>query len=182
MKLTTLLLLPLAVLFAGCDDDGTDTDNGSDVDSGDTDVGTDTDAGTDAMASAIVGDWNSSGDDVAPLLSGAPALFADIDAAFEADGTYEVIATNTDGNATTFTGTYTVDTSTDPHGITLTQTVPQEATSVGIFEVDGTTMTYEVVQTVPDFGFVAPTPATGFGSTSGNGLAADVNTQVYQAQ
>jgi hypothetical protein len=178
MKLTTLLL-PLAVVFAGCDaKEPLDTDNGSDVDSGDTD----TDGGTDAETSAIVGDWNSTGDDLAPLLTAAPLLFADIDASFEADGTYEVIATNTDGNATTFSGTYTVDISTDPHGITLTQSVPAEATSVGIFEVDGTTMTYEVVQTIPDYGFVAPTPTTGFGSTSGNGIAADVNTQVYQAQ
>ncbi len=178
MKLTTLLL-PVALIFAGCEDgEGTDTDNGSDVDSGDTD----TDDGTDPEASAIVGDWNSGGDDIAPLLSGAPLLYTDIDASFETDGTYEVIATNADGNATTFSGTYIVDATSDPHGITLTQTVPADATSVGIFEVEGATMTYEVVQTVPDYGFVPPTPTTDFGSTSGNGIAADVNTQVYQAQ
>jgi hypothetical protein len=181
MKLTTTLLLPLVLVFAGCDgDDATDTETGTDVDSGDTE--TDTDMGTEAETSAIVGDWNSSGDDVAPLLSGAPLLYADINASFETDGTYEVVATNTDGNATTFSGTYSVDASTEPNGILLVQTVPQQSESNGIFEIDGTTLTYEVVQTTPDFGFVAPTPTTGFGSTSGNGIAADVNTQVFVAQ
>lgn len=166
MKLT--LFLPLALFTIGCDGDNTtDTDMGSD---------------TGMETSAIVGDWNSSGDDVAPLLAAAPLLYTDIDASFEADGSYQVVATNSDGNATTFSGTYTVDASTNPHGIMLIQTLPQQSESNGIFEIDGTTLTYEVVQTSPDFGFVAPTPETDFGSTSGNGIEADVNTQVFIAQ
>jgi hypothetical protein len=75
-----------------------------------------------------------------------------------------------------------VDASTSPGSITLTQASPYAATAVGIYQVDGDTLTYEVVQTLPDYGFTPPTSETGFGSTSGPGLDADVNIQIYQRQ
>jgi len=75
-----------------------------------------------------------------------------------------------------------VSAATDPGTISLSQSVPTEATAEGIWQVSGTTLTYEVVQTDPDFGFTAPTPEAGFGSTAGPGLTPDINVQVYEVQ
>ena len=44
----------------------------------------------------------------------APGDVVQVDADFMEDGTYEVVSTDSAGAATTFTGTYTVDDSTDP--------------------------------------------------------------------
>ena len=41
-------------------------------------------------------------------------------------------------------------------------------------------MTYEVVQTVPDYGYTPPTPTSGFGTTSGPGVSAGDNVQIYR--
>ena len=104
-----------------------------------------------------------------------------IDAEFNADGSYEVISTDSAGTETTFTGTYTVDSSTNPASITLEQTAPTTVTSEGIWTVDPDgVLYYEVVQTTPDQGFGAPTPETGFGGTSGAGVQANSNIQVFR--
>ena len=173
-----MMLLPLALTFAACEGtDDTDTDLGTDAD-----TGMDTESDTGMEAQALVGDWTSEGENVSPLLSSETFDIVEIDASFEADGTYEVTSVDGSGTTVTYTGTYVTDVSTTPATITLTQLTPTEVTSEGIWEVDGTTLTYEVVQTSPDFGFVPPTPEAGFGSTSGPGLVADVNVQVYVAQ
>lgn len=128
---------------------------------------------------AIVGDWVSEGDDVSPLLT----LFATVavDATFLADGSYTVVTTDSSDASVTYTGTYTVDESTDPATITVEQAAPTAATATGIWaiETDGS-MRYEIIQTTPDIGFMPPTVAGGFGSSSGPNLAADANIQVFQ--
>ena len=167
MKLTAALF-PVALMFAACEGTTDDTE-------ADTEEAIPND-------SALVGDWISEGANISPLFQTATFDYVEITAAFEADGTYQVDAVNGGGTTTTFTGTFTTDDSTDPATITLIQTVPSDATSEGIWQVDGTDLTYEVVQTSPDFGFVPPTPATGFGSTSGPNIEPDVNIQLYVAQ
>ena len=53
---------------------------------------------------------------------------------------------------------------------------------MGIYEVDGNTLTYEVVQVDPDYGFTPPTPESGFGSTGGPNMTEGINVQVYRRQ
>jgi hypothetical protein len=105
-----------------------------------------------------------------------------ITAVFNADLSYQVDALTEGGDAYTFIGTFVADGSTSPRGIVLDQSSPSETVAEGIYEVSGETLTYEVVVTTPDYGFVAPTPATGFGSTSGRGLAEGDNVQTYVRQ
>jgi hypothetical protein len=168
-------LIALSLLLTACPSDDTDTSD-TETDTDDTDTSTED--------PAIVGSWVSTGDDVSPLFQTETFDYTTITADFASDGTYEVAATNGGGTTTTFTGTYTVGTG-DPATITLEQSAPSTATAVGIWSVADdagtTTLTYEVVQTVPDFGFTPPTPETGFGSTSGPGLEADVNIQIFRA-
>lgn len=124
----------------------------------------------------VVGTWKSEGQaQVAPGLYNNTAFKTrKIVATFNANGTYNVVATN-DANANvTFSGTYSVSASSNGNvrNITLNQTAPSAVTSVGIYEVTGTTMKYEVIQTTPAIqGFVAPTATAGFGSTAYNGTA-----------
>ena len=170
-------LLPLALTLGACGE-GDDTD--TDVDT-DTSADSDTEGDTSGETSAIVGDWVSEGDNLAPLFQTATYNYTSIDATFEASGSYEVIAITGGGDTYTFTGTYTVDASTDPHGIVLEQTSPAAATSEGIFAITDGEMEYEVVVTTPDYGFTAPTPETGFGSTAGAGLSEGDNIQIFVA-
>lgn len=161
-------------------EDNTDTDAPAS-----TDTETPTDEASDDETDAPTGDqdltgtWLSAGDDVSDLLVGFG--FVEITATFNADRSYEVVGES--ANATyTFTGTYSVDTSTSPATIELSQAEPFASASVGIWEVDGDTLTYEVAQTVPDQGFTPPTPETGFGSTAGGGTAPGANVQIYRKQ
>ncbi len=126
---------------------------------------------------AIVGDWVSAGDDVAPLLAGAPGNIRRLDATFTAAGTFDVVAVNANGEQLPLRGTYTVDGDTSPGSIVLTQTSPYDATSEGLWQVVGDTLTYEVVETVPGLG--ATPPRDGFGSTS-NGQFGEDNIQIYR--
>ena len=165
------LILTLA-LSLGCMPDDVDTASGADTDSDDTGETGETGQAT------IEGNWRSEGADVSYLLG----LFdiVSVDASFEAEGSYEVLAYDTANAVITYSGTYTVDTSTTLHSIVLEQSVPESATSRGIFEISGTTMTYEVVQ--DGLGYTAPTPETGFGSTAGTGVSEGDNTQIFQRQ
>lgn len=157
-------------------DTGADTtDTGPDT----TDTGG-TDTGTTPADPSIEGSWRSEGANIAPLFQ--LFYYARIDADFATDGTYDVEVEDTSGGLTTFTGTYVVDTATDPATIVLTQITPFKATAEGIWQVDGDTMTYEVTQTVPDAGFSPATPAGGFGSTAGPGLSPGDNVQIYVRQ
>jgi hypothetical protein len=128
---------------------------------------------------SLTGSWESVGDDVSALLSGEPFSIVRVDATFQADGAYRVDAENADGATASFAGTYTIGTDTAPATIAMSQTIPSAATSAGIWQVDGDTLTFETVQTVPDYGYVPPTPEGGFGSTAGPDMSPGVNVQTY---
>lgn len=144
--ITAMLVLSVFGL-AACDDEDP------------VDVGTDTDE--------IVGTWVSQGDDVAPGLVSLGSVDS-IFATFNEDQTYEV-TTYAGGSdqPQDVSGTYV----TDPEGdggevraISLDQSAPA-LTAQGIFQVDGNSMQYEVIQTTPDIGAIPPTAEAGFGST-----------------
>ena len=157
---------------------GGDADVDADTDA-DADSDADSDADADADADTLVGDWLSTGSDLSELF--AP-YFSGITASFRSSGAYTVVATDTDGKSTTFLGTWTDDASTSPAGIELVQTSPSNATSEGIYAVNGDVLTYEVVIVDPSYGYTAPTPSAGFGSTSGPQLEAGQNVQTYRRQ
>jgi hypothetical protein len=120
----------------------------------------------------LVGTWVSQGTDIAPGLA-ATLKTKRIDATFNKNNTYTVLATDSANAVVTFTGTWTA-TGTEGaiRAITLGQSAPTTLTSEGIFQVVGTRLTYEVIQTSPPItGFTAPTVAEGFGSTKYNGIA-----------
>jgi hypothetical protein len=129
---------------------------------------------------ALVGRWRSEGGDLSPLFSGEPFRYVRVEAEFGGGGAY--VVTSVDGNGAQYvlTGTYTVDEGTTPATVSLLQEEPYEAEAEGIWEVDGDLLRYEVVQTVPDYGFVPPSPDEGFGSTAGPGLSPGNNVQVYR--
>ncbi|MBM4368987.1 MAG: hypothetical protein FJ102_22415 [Deltaproteobacteria bacterium] len=159
-------------------DTDTDTDSDSDTDT-DTDADSDGDADADSDSDSLAGDWISEGDDLSELF--AP-YFDRITAEFKSGGSYTVVATDTEGQSTTFKGSYTTATGTSPASIELVQTSPSSAVSHGIYEVEGDELTYEVVITEPDYGYVAPTPEGGFGSSSGPQLDPGANIQTYRRQ
>jgi|GEM_PF-980401 len=123
----------------------------------------------------LVGTWRAEGLDVSPGLYGNPAFpTRRIDATFNADNTYTVVATNDTGISVTFTGTWalTGDVNARIRGLRLNQSSPSTLVSTGIYAAaaGGATMQYEVIQTEPAItGFTAPTVAGGFGSTAFNG-------------
>lgn len=127
----------------------------------------------------VQGKWWSKGADVALLLKGAPFNIDSIYAEFNTNMTYTVVSYS-GGTGLTLTGTYTQSASGvgDIWNITVQQSSPSVLTSVGIFEVVGNNMTYEIVQTEPAIGAVPPTAAGGFGSTNGGALGT-LNVQKY---
>lgn len=143
-----------------------------------------TDSGADDVE-AIVGDWVSEGaNNVAPGLQ-ALTKTARINATFAENGTYNVVSIDSTGAEVTFTGTYSLGDGdeTDIRTISLSQATPSTVTSAGIFQINGTTMSYEVIQTEPDIGAVAPTVADGFGSTQVGGAATGAFwVQVFEKQ
>lgn len=168
----------LALLFACIPDDvkesGGDTAGDS---SADTSNDSTSDSDTSPSKQDITGNWLSEGSNVSPLFQASG--FTKILAGFQKDGTSTATVTDTKGKSYDFTGTYTVDTSTNPGTIEVVVISPVQATSRGIWQVDGDTLTYEVAQVTPDKGFVPPTPSSGFGSTSGPNVEAGVNVQIY---
>lgn len=161
--------------------DRPDVDDTADsvTDSGRDDTGSDTDTGADTQS--LVGRWVSAGEDICDLLAGDPFNYARIEAEFGSNGQYTVVATDDGGQTGTLSGSFTTSTATVPGTVTLNQTAPYTATALGIWQVAGNTLTYEVVQTDPDYGFTPPTPEAGFGSTAGDGIDAGANVQVYRA-
>ena len=160
----------------GSPDDGSDPDGDTDADpDGDTDG--DTDGG---QSDPLTGAWVSQGTDLAPLFRNAFFDYQRIESDFEADGTYAVLVTLNDGSSVTLTGTWSSDTSTEPHGIVVAQTAPEAVTSTGIYQVQGDTLTYEIA--AESAGCTPPTPAGGFGSSSCPGLSAGDLTQTYRAR
>lgn len=133
----------------------------------------------------IVGEWQSSGSNVAVLLK----TYFKVDsiyAKFNENNTY-LVESFASGTKTTYTGVYT---QTKPAtgtiwNIKLEQSSPTAVTSEGIFEItqDATvktkyTLKYEVVQTTPSIGATAPTATAGFGSSSG-GTLGTMNVQTF---
>lgn len=174
----------LALLLACIPDDvkesaGTDTSSTSTQDSTSQTQTTDTeDSGTSKQD--ITGDWLSEGNNLSPLFQASG--FSKIVATFEKNGDSTAVATDTKGKSYTFKGTYSVDTSTLPGTIEVVVLSPIQATSEGIWQVDGDKLTYEVAQIDPDQGFSPPTPKEGFGSTTGPNVEAGANIQVYVRQ
>lgn len=158
----SVALLGFAFIAVSCEKDDTTDDN------------------NDTTYVGIQGEWQSSGDNVAPLLV---SLFGtdSIYAYFSTDMSYTVEQYDTSGTKLTLSGVYTQTESSvgDIWEIEVNQSSPAALVSEGIFEVNGTTMQYEIVQTSPDIGAVPPTPAGGFGSTSG-GAFGTLNVQTYE--
>ncbi|NOY27957.1 MAG: hypothetical protein GXP62_18995 [Oligoflexia bacterium] len=155
------------------------------TDAGASDGGTTGDAGSSAgpcANRALLGTWLSQGDDISPLFQSLSFDYQSVQAVMTADCAYLVSATTNSGDQYEISGTWTADESTTPGSIVQTQAQPYAATAEGIWQVNADTLTFEVVQTDPDYGFVAPTSAAGFGSTSGQGLSAGDNIQTYQRQ
>ncbi|MEM9454831.1 MAG: hypothetical protein AAGF11_11675 [Myxococcota bacterium] len=132
----------------------------------------------------IVGTWVSEGEDVAQLLVDT-LMVGSIDATFE-DLTFEVDSADGDGAPLfTQTGNYMVEQcpgSMTKFSIILEQTSPVPATVEGIYEIDDSAdpavMQYEVIQTVPDAGAIAPTCDDDFGTGQ---FGAD-NVQIFRRQ
>ena len=176
MRLPILIIaLLLGTACVPDDVDGTGfnplvTDTGDDtndtVDTNDTDT---------SAAPPLVGDWTSEGSDLSTFF--ASNGFRIIDVTFANSGAYTVKAVDTDGEVYDFSGTYSTSGG-SPQNITLVQSAPFEATSKGFFAVDGDTLSYEVVQTQPDFGNTPPSGS--FGTSSGTGFGPGENVQTYR--
>ncbi len=122
----------------------------------------------------LVGTWLSTGANIPLGLRMAPIKAKNILATFNANGTYTVVSTDSSNANTTLTGTWSagaISTAGLLRGITVNQASPSTLTSQGIFQVTGSTMKYEVIQTSPAIqGVTAPTVGGGFGSSAYNGV------------
>lgn len=130
----------------------------------------------------IIGEWYSSGDNVAALL----VTYFQVDsiyAKFNTDNTYLVEQFNIGNETTTpdleFTGSFTIEKSDvdEIWTIVLSQELPFAAEASGIFEIRDEVLWYEVVQ-VTGTQNIPPTPADGFGSSNG-GTLGDTNIQKF---
>jgi hypothetical protein len=142
------------------------------------DTATDTGNSDQAPDPNLVGDWTSQDSDISELLADDPFNTILVEATFRANSSYEVSSQDAAGDGATFTGTWSVDPSTDPPGITLEQSEPYTAISKGLYAIAADVLTYEIVQTVPDYGF-AP-PIGDFGTTTGPGVSPGVNIQIFR--
>ncbi|MCK6515611.1 hypothetical protein L6R46_11235 [Myxococcota bacterium] len=176
----TLLLLALGACTGDPYKDDSPTDDSAVTD----DTNTTDDSEDPGLDSTLVGAWLSEGENLSPLFAGRFFKYVSVNADFKADSTYAVQAVDEAGATYDFTGTFTIDETTDPASIVLEQATPTVVTAEGIYDVDDADiLTYEVVQTTPNpNGFVAPTPETGFGSSSGPGLNPGDNVQKYVRQ
>jgi hypothetical protein len=137
---------------------------------------------TAAPVAGIVGSWESEGSDLSDLFANVPFFYEYVRADFGANGIVSSEIRDSDGAVYVVTGTFVVDEGTQPASIVLQQTEPYIATLQGIYQVSGDTLTYEVVQLTPDYGYLPPTPEQGFGTTSGPNLVPGVNVQTYVRQ
>jgi hypothetical protein len=128
----------------------------------------------------LVGTWVSEGSDLSDLFAAFPFEYQSIEATFRADGVVNTEIIDGDGVRYVTTGTYTADAATTPGAILLQQVEPYEATLSGIYQVRGDELTYEVVQVSPDYGFIPPTPESGFGTTAGPSLSPGINVQTFE--
>lgn len=163
MKKAIIFGMLLALVISGCkksEDDGPSTD---------------------PQVIGIVGEWYSSGTNVAPLLVGFG--IDSIYAKFNSDNTY-LVESFSGGAKTSLTGTFVQEKSGTGTiwNIIVNQSSPSALTSTGIFDISTSTspytMQYEVVQTEPASGFAPPTATAGFGSTA-DGAFGTTNIQKY---
>lgn len=191
------LMIPLLLLSLGCrpDDvaggDDSGASDGADGTDGATDGSDGATAGSDGGdggANPLEGAWRSEGEDLAPLFRNAFYDYQYVDVSFQADGSYTGFVETNDGETASIAGTYVLDATTTPGTISLTQTAPAEAgtlVSEGIWQVDGARLDYEIVLIEPnDYGCTAPTPTTGFGSSTCTGAAVREGDfwQIYRKQ
>ena len=168
--------------------DGGGADGSSDGADGGGDGGSDGADGGDGGDSALTGAWRSEGDDLAPLFRNAFYDYKTVDVVFESGGTYTGAVETNDGETASIAGTYTMDASTTPGTISLTQTEPAAAgtlRSEGIWQIDGDRLDYEIVLVEPnDYGCAPPTPSSGFGTSdcSGAPLSEGDLWQIYRKQ
>ncbi|PIO47454.1 MAG: hypothetical protein CMR00_10400 [[Chlorobium] sp. 445] len=168
-NISFLLLLCAALTMAACQGSTTSSDSGSTQD-------------------PIVGTWVSEGTNVAPILFAPPFRIRRIQATFNRDGSYVVVQRDSAGVEGTLRGTYTTSAggatgaNANIRNIRVNQSTPTAITAVGIYEVSGNTMRYEIAQTEPPLqGVTPPTATAGFGSTSG-GAFGQANVQRYVRQ
>lgn len=171
------LLLALLALSTGCFPDDW---NGQPYVPSTATVGDDDDDTGVVVEAGIVGTWISEGSDISDLFAGLPFFYVSVEATFRADGSVSTEIRDRDGATYVTSGTWTTDTSTDPAVIDLQQIEPYAAVLSGIYAIEGDTMTYEVVQLSPDYGYQAPTPEGGFGSTAGPNLIPGINVQTFE--
>ena len=91
-----------------------------------------------------MGTWVSEGSDLSDLFAGFPFEYRSIEASFRADGTVVTEIVDKDGASYITSGTYTIDATTTPASINLQQVEPYQAVLVGIYQVSGAELTYEV--------------------------------------
>lgn len=144
----------------------------------------------------IVGIWVSDGANVAYGLKLAPFKVKKIVATFNENKTYTVVQTDSSNVTTTLTGTYTnIESSyTDTLSASLTkgakiysivanQATPSAVIATGIYAINTTNMSYEVIQTSPALaGVQPPTAEGGFGSTTISGVKYSIYIQKYVKQ
>lgn len=173
----------IVLLLAGCLPDDwtgyeTDTDaevDTSDVDTSDIDTSDPDTQATGAPDPALVGTWVSTGTDRSPLF--VQLGVQRVEATFRADGSYVVTSRDGTGDVGTFTGTYAVSAG-NPAGIVLQQSTPYTGRAEGLYEVANQVLTYETVQTIPDYGNAPPSGS--FGTSTGGTLSTGDNVQTYR--
>jgi len=172
---------------AADDDDGGSTEGGSDPTAADDDGSSDGADSSNPEESGgeevtFEGVWLSEGEDIAPILVELTKAVS-ITATF-GDDAFTVVTVDDQGQEVQQLGVYTNEESGvgEIWNITLQQTMPSAITVEGIWEIDDSVspaiLRYEVVQTMPSVGAVAPTAEGGFGSTS---YGSDL-TQVFRRQ
>ena len=165
----------IVVVLVGCMPDDW---NGEPYTGPGTVVDTDTDGGTGSDI-GFVGSWVSEGADLSELFAAEPFSYERVEAQFGANGDYAVTSTAGDGAVYVLTGSWVAEEG-EPGAVSLMQVTPYEAEAEGIWQVEGEVLSWEIVQTVPDYGFVPATRESGFGSTAGPGLEAGANVQTYR--
>lgn len=137
----------------------------------------------------LIGRWESTGSDLAPLLSDPSIGLTRLEATFFSDLRFVVGVDNQDGYHFELEGTYELKNAPNTllsdegqiHEITLRQTLPEVTISEGIWKVEGDTLQYEVVQVEPPLpgAQTPPQQTVGFGSTNSGALGTD-NLQIYR--
>lgn len=137
---------------------------------------------------SVVGTWVSTGANLAKGFTTPPFSYKSISGQFNADLTYVVTGTDSNGKTSMLSGTWQSSPSSVAgiYDFTQNQTSPSAATAKGIYKIDATVtpplLTLEGVQTMPSLGASPPTAQQGFGSTTVNGQKTSDWIQKYERQ